>query len=136
MDWRVEEPDNLFPAPRDAALYLAGLGGFWGGIAGGQIAAIAAAPSLVVSIFVISALGCGFLHLNATRKLEGRISGRTVRPWPLGYASFRTQVIATLPSTVMAAAQRLKWHAAVVALAVYSLLVIDFVALIVWGSKR
>jgi hypothetical protein len=134
--WRVEEPDNLFPAPRDAALYLAGLAGFWGGIAAGLIAAIAAAPSLVVLVFLIAALGCGLLHSNATRKLEGRISGRPVRPWPLGYASFRTQVVATLPSTVMAAAQRLKWHTVVVALAVYLLLVIDLFGLVVWSSKR
>lgn len=129
-------PDNLFPAPRDAFLYLAGLAGFWGGIALGLIAAIAAAPSLVVWVFLISALGCGLLHSNATRKLEGRISGRRVRPWPLGYASFRTQVIATLPSTVIAAAQRLRWHAVVVALAVYSLLVADFVAFVGWGLRR
>jgi len=134
--WRVEEPDNLFPAPRDAALYLAGLAGFWGGIAAGLIAVIAVAPSLVVWVLLISALGCGLLHSNATRKLEGRISGRTVRPWPLGYASFRTQVVATLPSTVMAAAQRLKWYTVAVALAVYSMLVIDLFALVVWGSKR
>jgi hypothetical protein len=36
----------------------------------------------------------------------------------------------------MAAAQRLKWHTVVVALAVYSLLVIDLFGLVVWGSKR
>jgi hypothetical protein len=134
--WRVEEPDNLFPAPRDASLYLAGLAGFWGGMAAGLIAAIAAAPSLVVWVFLVSALGGGFLHLNATRKLEGRISGRTVRPWPLGYASFRTQVFATLPSTVMAAAQRLNFNVILITVAMYSLLVIDFFALIAWGSKR
>ncbi len=132
----MEEPDNLFPAPRDAAPYLAGLAGFWGGVAAGLIAALAAVPSLVVWVLLVSALGCGFLHLNATRKLEGRISGHSVRPWPLGYASLRTQVIATLPSTVMAAAQRLNSNAMLVTVAMYSLLVIDFFALILWGSKR
>jgi hypothetical protein len=41
----VEEPDNLFPTPRDAVLYLIGLGGFWGGIACGLVAADFGAPS-------------------------------------------------------------------------------------------
>ena len=75
--------------------------------------------------------------MSAVRKLEGRITGRVVRPWPLGYTSFRVHVIATLRSTVMAAAQRLNFNAAVVAIAMYSLLVIDFFAFIaVWAARR
>lgn len=104
----AEEPDNLFPARRDAVLYLVGLGGFWAGVAVILIAADARLPSLVVVAFFGLAVSCAFLHMNTTRKFEGRLTGRSVRPWPLGYVSFRTQVIATLPSTVMAAAQRLK----------------------------
>ncbi|TMF77281.1 MAG: hypothetical protein E6I12_08780 [Chloroflexi bacterium] len=102
----MEEPDNLFPARRDAVLYLIGLGGFWGGVAVLLIAADAALPSFVVVVFSGLAIACAFLHMSTTRKFEGRLTGRPVRPWPFGYASFRTQVIATLPSTVRAAAQR------------------------------
>jgi hypothetical protein len=132
----AEEPANLFPKERDAVLYLVGLTGFWGGIGAVLIAAEAAASS--VAIWTISgvALGSAVLVMNATRKLEGRISGRMVRPWPFGYASLRTQVIATLPSTVMAAAQRLSLNAVVVVLVVYSLLVLDFLAMVVWSGKR
>jgi hypothetical protein len=132
----VEEPDNLFPARRDAVLYLVGLGGFWGGCAAALIAADAAVSSFVIVLFSVLAVGCGFLHMNTTRKLETRMTGRSVRPWPLGYASFRTQVIATLPSTVMAAAQRLKLNALVVTIATYSLLVVGFIALVAWPTKR
>src|SRR5438046_966738 len=116
----MEEPDNLFPARRDAVLYLIGLGGFWGGVV----------------VFSGLAIACAFLHMSTTRKFEGRLTGRPVRPWPFGYASFRTQVIATLPSTVMAAAQRLKWNAIVVTAATYSMLVIGLIALIAWPTTR
>jgi hypothetical protein len=132
----TEEPDNLFPARRDAVLYLIGLGGFWGGVAVILIAADAAFPSLVVVVFSFLAVGCAFLHMSTTRKFEGRLTGRSVRPWPFGYASFRTQVIATLPSTVMAAAQRLKWNGMVVTAATYSMLVIGLIALIAWPTMR
>lgn len=132
----VEEPDRLFPARRDAVLYLIGLGGFWGGCAAALIAADAAVSSLVIVVFSVLAVGCGVLHMITTRKLETRMTGRSVRSWPVGYASFRTQVIATLPSTVMAAAQRLRLNAIVVTVATYSLLVVGLVALIAWPTKR
>jgi len=132
----MEEPDNLFPARRDAVLYLIGLGGFWGGVAVLLIAADAALPSFVVVVFSGLAIACAFLHMSTTRKFEGRLTGRPVRPWPFGYASFRTQVIATLPSTVRAAAQRLKWNAIVVTAATYSMLVIGLIALIAWPTTR
>lgn len=132
----VEEPNNLFPARRDAILYLLGLGGFWGGIAVGLIASDVAVPSFVVLVFVVAALGCGLLHMSTTRKFQARMSGRPVRPWPFGYASFRTQLIAILPSTVMAAAQRLNWNALVVTVAMYSLLVVALIALIAWPTHR
>ena len=132
----VEEPENLFPERRDAVLYLVGLGGFWFGIAASVIAADAAVPSFVIVAFFVVALGCGFLHMNNTRGFERRINGRSVRPWPLGYASFRTQMIATLPSTVMAAAQRLKLNAVLVTVAMYATLVVGFIAMMVWPTKR
>jgi hypothetical protein len=132
----VEEPKNLFPTRRDAGLYLIGLGGFWGCCAAALIAADAVAPSFVVVVFFVVAGICGFLHMNTTRRFEGRISGRSVRPWPFGYASLRTQVIATLPSTVMAAAQRLKWHAVMLTVAIYSLLIVGLVALVAWPTNR
>jgi hypothetical protein len=134
--WRVEEPDNLFPASQDAVLYLAGLAGFWGGIGAFMVAVGAAAPSLVLATISVLLIVSTFVSMRAVRKLEGRITGRLVRPWPLGYPSFRVQVIATLPSTVMAAAQRLKWHIVIVTVAMYSLLILDFFALVVWASKR
>lgn len=136
-DWRVEEPDNLFPAPQDAALYLAGLAGFWGGIGAFAIAAAAAASSLAIATISVLTIASMFVAMRATRHLEGRITGRVVRPWPLGYPSLRVQVTATLPSTVMAAAQKLNFHAVIVATAMYSLLVIDFFALVaMWAAKR
>lgn len=85
----AEEPDNLFPARRDAVLYLIGLGGFWTGIAVILIAADAALPSFVVIVFSGLAVSCAFLHMSTTRKFEGRLTGRSVRPWPFGYASLR-----------------------------------------------
>jgi hypothetical protein len=136
-DWRTEEPDNLFPTPQDAALYLAGLAGFWGGIGALLIAVAAAAPSLAVAAISVLAIASMFVTMRAIRKLEGRITGRVVRPWPFGYPSLRIQVTATLPSTVMAAAQKLNFHAAIVAMAMYSLLIIDFFALVaIWAAKR
>lgn len=132
----AEEPDSLFPARRDAVHYLVGLGGFWAGVAVILTAADAALPSLVVVVFSGLAVSCAFLHMNTTRKFEGRLTGRSVRPWPLGYASFRTQVIATLPSTAMAAAQRLQWNAIVVTAAMYSTLVIGLIALVAWPTTR
>ncbi len=136
MDWRAEEPDNLFPAPRDAAFYLGGLAGFWGGVGVFLIlAAVGATPVVVVGVAILM-LGSLYVTMRAVHKLERRITGRVVRPWPFGYASLRIQVIATLPSTVMAAAQRLNFNAVVVALAMYALLVIDFVALIALAAKR
>jgi hypothetical protein len=134
--WRVEEPDNLFPAPQDAVLYLAGLAGFWGGIGAFMIAVGGGAPSLVIATISVLLIASVFVSMRAVRKLEGRITGRLVRPWPLGYPSFRIQVIATLPSTVMAAAQKLKWHAVIVTMAMYALLILDFVALVIWAAKR
>jgi hypothetical protein len=135
-DWRVEEPDNLFPAPQDAALYLAGLAGFWGGIGACMIAAAVAAPSFAVAGIFVLAGACLFVTMRAVRKLEVRITGRVVRPWPLGYPSLRVQVIATLPSTVMAAAQRLRFNAVVVTIAMYSLLIVDLFALVAMGAAR
>jgi hypothetical protein len=135
-DWRAEEPENLFPQPSDALGYIGGLAGFWGGIGAMTIAASAAAPGLVVvAIFVLACVSI-YMYGRAVGSLERRITGRSLRSWPFGYASLRVQLIATMPSTVMAAAERLKWHAVIVTLAMYSLLVVDFVALVVWGSKR
>ena len=132
----VEEPENLFPARRDAVVYLIGLGGFWGGIASALIASDARLPSFVSGAFAVIALPCAFMHMNTTRKLDGRISGRVVRPWPFGYPSFRTQVIATFPSTVMAAAQRLRLNAIVVTVAMYSVLVVGLIALLAVPTTR
>ena len=137
MHWRLEEPDNLFPAPRDAALYLAGLAGFWGGVGVFLIVAAFAVTPVVVAGVAVLMLGSLYVTMNAVRKLEGRITGRVVRQWPLGYPSLRIQVIATLPSTVIAAAQRLHLNAVVVAIVMYSLLVIDFFAFVaVWAARR
>src|SRR5579859_6614880 len=130
-DWRVYEPENLFPAPGDAALYLAGLAGFWGGLGVAMFAAAFAAPSVAVTAIAILMVASMFLTMRSVWKLDARITGRPVRPWPLGYPSFRAQVTATLPSTVMAAAQRLSFNAVIVTVAMYSLLIIDFVALLV-----
>jgi hypothetical protein len=132
----VEEPDNLFPTRHDAVLYLIGLGGFWAGIAAALVASDAAVPSSIVVVLVVVAVACAFLHMNTIRKIDGRITGRSVRPWPFGYASFRTQVIATLPSTVMAAAQRLKLNPVVVTVAMYSMLVVGLFALVAWPATR
>src|SRR5260370_41283089 len=52
-DWRVYEPENLFPAPGDAAWYLAGLSGFWGGLGGAMFAPAFAAPSVAVAAIAI-----------------------------------------------------------------------------------
>lgn len=134
--WTAEEPVHLFPSRRDAVLYLVGLGGFWTGFAVALIAADAALPSFVVVVFFGLALSCAFLHMRTTRKLERRLTGRSVRPWPFGYASFRTQVIATLPSTAMAAAQRLELSPIVVTVAMYSMLVVGFIALLAWPATR
>lgn len=131
-----EEPTSLFPTRRDAALYLAGLSGFWGGIALVLIAAEVTAPTFTFVLLVALLFASTVLIMNATRKLEGRLSGKVVRPWPFGYASLRTQVIATLPSTVMAAAQRLNLNAIVIAAAVYALLVVDFVEMVIWSGKH
>ena len=135
-DWRVEEPENLFPAPRDAALYLAGLAGFWGGVGVLMFAAAFAAPSVAVEAIAILMVASMFLTMRSVRKLDARIRGREVRSWRLGYPSFRAQVTATLPSTVVAAAQRLSFNAVIVAVAMYSLLVLDFVALLVLSSRK
>ena len=132
----VEEPANLFPARRDAVLYLIGLGGFWGGIGAGMVATDIGAPSFVTVVFFACALGSVPLLLNATRRLEYRMTGQSVRPWPFGYVSFRTQVIATLPPTVMAAAQRLKWNAVVVTVAIYTTLVVRLIALVALPATR
>jgi hypothetical protein len=89
-----------------------------------------------IDIFAVLALPCAFLHMNTTRKLDTRIHGRVVRPWPFGYPSFRTQVIAAFPSTVMAAAQRLKLNAIVVAVAMHSVLVVGLIALLAVPTSR
>ena len=52
-----------------------------------------------------------------------------------GYPSLRIHLIATLPSTVIAAAQKLNLHAVIVAMAMYSLLIIDFFALVALGGE-
>jgi hypothetical protein len=135
-DWRVEEPENLFPTPRDAALYLAGLAGFWGGVGVFMFAAAFAAPSVTVAAIAIPMVASMFLTMRSVRKLDARITGREVRSWPLGYSSFRAQVTATLPSTVIAAAQRLSFNAVIVAVAMYSLLIVDFVAFLVLSRRR
>lgn len=74
-DWRIEEPDNLFPAPRDAAWYLAGLAGFWGGLGVCGIAVAAAAPSLAVTAIVVLVGVSLLVTMRAVGKLEGRITG-------------------------------------------------------------
>jgi len=135
-DWRLEEPENLFPKSRDAAVYLAGLAGFWGGVGIFMFAAAFAAPSVAVAAIAILMIASMFLTMRSVRKLDARITGREVRSWPLGYPTFRAQVTATLPSTVMAAAQRLRFNAVIVAVAMYSLLIIDFAALLVFSGRR
>jgi hypothetical protein len=55
---------------------------------------------------------------------------------PFGYVRFRTQVIATLPSTVMAAAQRLKLNAVVITIVMYSMLAIGMIALVAYPTTR
>lgn len=126
----VEDPGNLFPQRRDAVSYLVGLGGFWGGAAGGFVAADLGAPSSVVVVFFMVAIGSWLPLVYALRKLEHNMTGRSVRPWPFGYLSLRTQILAILPSTVMAAALRLRLNAVIVTVAIYAVLVIGFIALV------
>ena len=130
----VEDPENLFPRARDAVVYLTGLGGFWGGVTASLIAADTKLPAFVISVLMVGAVVCAFSLMNTVCRLESRMTGRSLRPWPLGHPSFRTQVIATLPSTVMAAAQRMKWNAVAVTVAIYGLLIIGLIALVAWPT--
>lgn len=132
----VEDPEHLFPRGRDAVVYLTGLGGFWGGVTASLIAADTKLPEFVISVLMVGAVVCGFSLMNTVCRLESRMTGRSLRPWPLGHTSFRTQVIATLPSTVMAAAQRMRWNAVLVTVAIYGLLIIGLVALVAWPTTN
>ena len=130
------ESGGPFATRVDALWFLAGLAGFWGGFAVICVAAVAGWPSLfVLAGFVVVAAGA-MAQGRSTRRLEERISGRTVRAWPFGYPSFRTQVVATLPPTVVAAARRLDWDARLVVGLIYGLLAIDLVALVVLFSSH
>jgi hypothetical protein len=131
------QPDQLFSTKGEARLYLVGLFGFWAGFGGASMLWLISAPStLVIAAFVVLAAGW-LVAGKATRRLEEHLTGRSVRPWPFGFPRLRTQLEATLPSTVVAAAKRLDMNPPAVAIAVYGLLALDMVAFVAtWYARR
>jgi hypothetical protein len=117
-------------------MHLAGLSGLWGGFAATCLAAALDSPSAVTLAAAIVTIGGIVVSMSATRKLEERITGRRVRPWPLGYPGLRAQILSTLPSTVIAAARRLNLNAPLVAGGVYGLLAAGVVAFFLLFATR
>ena len=105
-------------------MLLLGLAGFWGGMAALGIAGALRLPSPVVIGLLPVVFTGAVLIMNATRRLEERITGRKVRPWPFGYPRFRTQVKATMPWTIADAAARLGLNGNLTAAGLYLLLVV------------
>jgi uncharacterized protein YjeT (DUF2065 family) len=125
---------ELFQSRSDAAWHLVGLGGFWAGWAAVVLVWLVRAPGVLVlgglSILVIGVVA----SMKSTRKLEERMTGRHVRPWPFGYPRMRTQIATMLPSTVNAAARRLGLNAMLVDVVIYGLLGADLVLLVAMFS--
>lgn len=134
---RSADPIQLFETKQDAAWHLAGLAGFWAGFGGLCLLWLIRAPG-IVAIVPLAILVCGWAVAGtASRKLEERLTGRHVRPWPFGFPRLRTQIEATLPSTVIAAARRLDTNPVLVAGVVYALLGLDLIALFAtWYARR
>lgn len=120
----MPEETELFPNRSDAALLLLGLAGFWGGMAAVGVARALRLPSFVVIVLLPVLFAGAVLAMNATRRLEERLTGRKVRPWPFGYPRFRTQVKATMPWTIADAADRLGLNGNLTAAGLYLLLVV------------
>ena len=129
--------DQLFSTKQDATLYFVGLVGFWAGFGGACTLWLIGAPTIaVIAAFAILA-GGWLVAGQATRRLEEHLIGRAVRPWPFGFPRLRTQLEATLPSTVVAAAERLDMNPLPVAIAVYLLLALDLVAFVAtWYARH
>jgi hypothetical protein len=138
---KMTEPAEMFPRRSDAALYLSGLGGFW--ISWGLTVAVALAQGgrsrspfiLVGAALVLSSYGVLYLGL---RRMEINIRGDKARPWPRG-PSMGTQLRGALPSTMSLAGRRLGFNGRLVAVALYSALVLDgvlFVLLIVADRRH
>ena len=103
-------------------MLLLGLAGFWGGMAALGIAgALRLSSPVVIGLLPVVFTGA---VMNATRRLEERITGHKVRPWPFGYPRFRTQVKATMPWTIADAAARLGLNGNLTAAGLYLLLVV------------
>ena len=94
------------------------------------------APAIFLATFLAVVAG-SVLIMRSTRQLEWRLNGRRVRPWPLGYPSLRTQIAATLPSTVAAAANALRLNVVVVAVVIYGLLFMSLASFVaIWALGR
>jgi hypothetical protein len=134
---RPGEPVQPFATRWDAARFLLGLSGFWAGFAGICLTWISNAPGLVIILPVALSIAGAVLHGQSTRRLEEAMTGRSVRPWPLGYTRLRTQIQATIPSTVIAAAKRLDTNVILVTSVIYALFAADLVAFVAtWYVRR
>ena|SRR5258708_19170032 len=134
----MTEPTELFPRRTDAALYLSGLGGFW--ISWGLTVAVALAQgsrgqSPVIPVGAALAFGSyGVLYLGL-RRMEINIRGDQARRWPRG-PGMGTQLRGALPSTMSLAGRRLGFNGRLVAVALYSALVLDGVLFILLIGRR
>ena len=123
----------------DAAWYLAGLTGFWGGFAATCLVATAGGGSITTWIGlppVVLVFGSAAVLLRSINRLETALTGRRVRPWPLGYASLSTQIKATLPWTIAAAGERVGLNGRGVAIGLYVLLLLDLISFLLVMSTR
>jgi hypothetical protein len=135
----MAEPTSRFPRRADAAWYLGGIAGFWGGVAAVLLTALAVghnttSPIWIVPIVLVT-VGVVALQVGL-RRLEYTMRGRAPRAWPFGYLRMSTMIHGLLPRTMVAAGERLGLNGAVVAAALYVLLALDLVLLLTGAPSR
>lgn len=122
----------MFPTREDAAWLLLGFSVFavaWAlviatlRLAGGRFE-----PGVVVPLAGLLVLGAAILEI-ALRRLQVRLTGRPIRPWPVGLVSLSTLATAISPSAVTEASTRVGLNGRVVTTLIYALLALDAIAL-------
>lgn len=134
---KTRDTRELFETKGEAVRYLAGLAMLWLGFGLTCVFWILGAPAVgVVSALAVLVVGWS-LTIASSHRLDERLTGRRMRPWPFGFLRLRTQVQATLPSTVTAAARRLDANPLSVTIVIYALLLLAVTALLAsWLVSR
>jgi len=122
----------MFPTREDAAWLLLGFSVFaiaWAlamitiRIAGGHFE-----PGVVLPLGILLVLSAAILEV-ALRRLQVRLTGRRLSPWPFGLVSMNTLALAIAPGTVGEAATRVGLNGRLVITLIYAVLAADFIAL-------